>query len=228
MKLFYFSVPIIFLLFIGCSSTYRVTDYPSKEKYHESVNSFIKYTDVNVITADSSLTAKEGSKIKNDTLDVIKSIQEKKEQISLRDIKEIKYFGKAYEEPSAFIWLKNGKEIKRDKIKILPDSSIQFRNIQITSEYIPIDNVKEIRYHNRGIGAVIYALIGSGSGFILGAISGATGIYPHVNDGGNEPLTFDSGTSMILGAFGGVVIGAVTGAIIGYIVGFDRVYQFNY
>ena len=90
-----------------------MTDYPSKEKYHESVNSFIKYTDVNVITADSSLTAKEGSKIKNDTLDVIKSIQEKKEQISLRDIKEIKYFGKAYEEPSAFIWLKNGKEIKK-------------------------------------------------------------------------------------------------------------------
>jgi len=109
---------------MGCSSTYKVTDYPSKEKFYEDINNSIGNRDFNVVTDDSSFTGFRGSEIKNDSLYAVTRIIEKKETISSEDIKEIKYFGKAYEEPSADIWLKNGEELRAENLMNLPGSKI--------------------------------------------------------------------------------------------------------
>ncbi|MFZ0456135.1 MAG: hypothetical protein WAM24_20470, partial [Ignavibacteriaceae bacterium] len=122
MKLFYFLVPIIFLFIIGCSSTYRVTNYPSIEKFTEDVNSSMKNRDVNVITVDSSFISSAGSEIKDNLLQTFSYIKE--EKISLKDVKRIKYFGKAYEEPSSYVWLESGKELIAENIQKLPNSII--------------------------------------------------------------------------------------------------------
>ncbi len=226
MKLFYSSIPVIFLFLIGCSSTSKITDYSSKEDFYKDINSSIKDRDVNV-TTDSSFLCLKGSIIKDDYLVAITHIQEEKEKISLKDIKKIKYYGNAYEMPSAYIWLKNGKELKVDNVKIIPDSTIQFPNFITTNEYIPIFKVKKISYKTRWQGTVIGVPLGFLCGALIGGISGASGAFPHTNTGGNEPLTFDSETSGIVGAFWGSIIGTITGVILGYIIGWDHVYQFD-
>ena len=204
---------------MGCSSTYRVIDYPSKEKFQEDINSSIKNRNFDVVTDDSSFTCLEGSKINNDSLYAITRIQEEKETIPLRDIREIKYFGKAHEVPSAYIWLKNGEEIKKDDVRIIPDSMIQFTNLKISDAYIPIYKIKEINYKTRWTGVPIGFLCGVLAGGLIGSI----GWIINVKSGGNEPLQFDALFSIIKGA----LLGAIIGPIVGYIVGWDNAFQFK-
>ncbi len=217
MKSFYVSIPIIFLFLIGCSRTYRVINYPSKEKFHNDANGSMKIRDVNVVTIDSSFTALEGTQIKDDSLYVITQIQEKKEKIPLKDTKEIKYFGKSYEEPSAIIFMKNGTELRRNNIKILPDSIIQCTYIQITNEYIPLTEVKQINYTNHWVGL--------GTGIIGGAIIGLTSSIVIGKTGWGE--TNPRGGIYFGNSLWGVIFGTVIGAFVGTIIGWDMIYLFN-
>ncbi len=226
MKLFYISILNIFLLLVGCSSTYRITDYASKEKFYEDINNSIGNRDFNVVADDSSFTGLRGSEIKNDSLYAVTRIQGKKKTISSGDIKEIKYFGNAYEEPSATIWLKNGEELRAENLMNLSGSKLQFTNIKINSGYIPIDKVKEISYNAKWKGTLIGIPRGFACGIVIGGILGANGIIAHTNSGGNHP-TFDGWISMIKGAALGAVIGIVVGPIVGYITGWDNVFQFK-
>ncbi len=212
-KSYYLSMSIIFLFLIGCSSTYKVTDYPSKAKFHEDINSSIKIRDVDVVTVDSSFTSLEGSRIKDDSL---KTVYRIKEKISLREIRDIKYYGSAYEAPSASIWLKNGEELNTENVKVLPDSSVQF--INITNELIPLMNVKHLSYTNHwsGLG------MGAFYGMITGAAIGASGwILKDTGSGNNEKI------DRVASSFWGAVYGIVIGTIVGAIIGWDNIYQFN-
>ncbi len=224
MKIFFLSVLILLVFFLGCSTTSRVTDYPSKKKFLEDVNSSIDDRDVNVVTIDSSFVSSAGSEIKGDSLKTTIKIQE--ERIALKDVKDIKYFGKAYQAPSAYVWLQNGKELRAENIKKLPDSMIQLTNLRINSGYIPIDKVKEISYKTRWQSTLLGVPAGFGGGAVICGILGATGITFRTESGGNHP-TFDPANSAIVGAFWGALVGTVTGAILGYIVGWDHIYQFN-
>ena len=211
---------------MGCSSTYKVTDYPSKEKFYEDINSSIENRNFNVVADDSSFTGFRGSEIKNDSLYAVTRIQGKKETISSEDIKEIKYFGKAYEEPSADIWLKNGEELRAENLINLSGSKLQFTNIKINSGYIPIDKVKEISYKAKWKGTLIGIPRGFACGIVIGGILGANGIIAHTDTGGMHP-TFDGWSSMIGGAFWGAIIGTVVGPIVGYITGWNNIFQFK-
>jgi len=69
LKYFYLSIPIILLFLIGCSSTYKVIDYSSYEKFYEDFNNSVKDTKLSVtLTNDSSLVFPEGAEIKNDSI----------------------------------------------------------------------------------------------------------------------------------------------------------------
>ena len=228
MKILYLFVTLspLLLMAIGCSSTYKVIDYPSEEKFHEDINSSIENRNFDVVTDDSSFTCFEGSKITDDSLYAVTKILKEKETISSRDIKEIKYFSKAHEAPSTTIWLKNGEELRAEDVMNLSGSTLQFTNIKINSGYIPIDKVKEISYKAKWKGTLIGVPRGFVFGIIAGGILGATGTITHVNEGGNH-LTFDQWTSMIEGAALGAVIGIVVGPIIGYIIGWNNIFQFE-
>jgi hypothetical protein len=77
---------LIIAVFVGCSSTYKVTDYSSKEKFREDINSSIKDRDIIVTTIDSSFTSSSGSVIIDDSLLIVAKIQE--EKISLNGVKK--------------------------------------------------------------------------------------------------------------------------------------------
>ena len=224
MKSFYFSIPILFLFLIGCSTTYKLTDYSSKEKFQEDINRCIKNRDVNVVTVDSSFISSAGSEIKDNSLQIVTKIKE--EKISLKDVKDIKYFGKAYEEPSAYVLLESGKELRAKNIKKLSNSIIQLRNISKNSGYIPIDKVKEINYKTRWQSTLLGVPAGLAGGAVVCGILGGTGITFRTESGGNHP-TFDPANSAIVGAIYGALIGTITGAIVGNIIGWDHIFLFN-
>lgn len=225
MRSVYFLLSIVSLIFVSCSSTYNVTDFPSTEKFKEDINSSIKNRDINVVTFDSSFTSLAGSEIKGDSLLTVAKIQE--EKISLKDVKNVKYFSHANEIPSAYVWLKNGKELKAESIKELPDSVIQLTNLTVNSGHVPINKVQEISYKTRWQSTLIGIPLGFAGGAVAGGILGATGTIIRVNNGGNHP-SFDSGDSFYAGFVLGAVIGTVTGTILGYILGWNHIYRFSH
>ena len=208
MKSFYLSIPIIFLFLIGCSSTYKVTYYPSKEAFYEDVSGSMKNRDVNVVTVDSSFTALEGSKIKDDSILIVANIQEK---IPLSEIKDIKYYGNAYEAPSAYIWLKSGEELNTNNVKVLSDSSIQF--INITNEKIQLADVKHVSYTNHWVGMGV----GMFTGVLTGIALASSNLEIKYSGGGIEFNNY----------FWGFMVETVLGTIVGAIIGWDMIYQFN-
>ncbi len=61
--------PILFLFFIGCSSTYTVTDMDSKEKLIKDFNDSAENKKLEItLTNDSALVVTEGGQIKNDSM----------------------------------------------------------------------------------------------------------------------------------------------------------------
>ncbi len=208
MKSFYVSIPIIFLFLVGCSSTYRVTNYPSKEKFHKDVNGSMKIRDVNVVTVDSSFTAIEGSRIEDDSLLIVANIQEK---IPLSEIKGIKYYGNGYEAPSAHMWLKSGEELNTKNVKVMPDSSIQFTDI--TNKKIQLTDVKHISYTNHWVGMGV----GTFAGVLTGIALASSNLEIKYSGGGIEFNNY----------FWGFMVETVVGATLGAIIGWDIIYQFN-
>ena len=214
MKLFNLFASILFLTFIGCSSIYQVTDFPSKEKYQEYVNGYTKNSDFTAVTPDSSIDCSEGSIIKDDSLYAITKIQDVK--ISLKDIEETQYFGGNFQEPSANILLSNGKSLTTENVKILSDSTIQFTNV--SNLHLPLFELNKINYTNHFKGALPGLVLGS----FIGFFAGGTGLVFNIKEGQNQP-TRDYSAGGIIGAFSGIIIGGV----IGYVVGWDNTYLFN-
>ena len=207
MKSFYLLLPTILLFLIGCSSTYRVTNYHSKEAFHEDVNSSMSSRDVNVVTVDSSFTALEGSRIKDDSLQIVFRTKEK---IPLSKIRDIKYYGNAYEAPSASVWLKSGEELTTEKVKILPDSSVQF--INITNETIPLTDIKNVNYTNHWVGLGVGMFAGAMTGFALARL--------------NLEIKYSGGGIEFNNYFWGFMVETVVGTILGTIIGWNIIYQF--
>lgn len=214
MKPFYLFASIMLLSLIGCSSIYQVTDFPSKEKYQEYVNGYTKNSNFIAVTIDSLINCSEGSIIKDDSLFAITKIKEVK--ISLKDIKETKYFGGDFQELSANILLRNGRELLTENVKILSDSTMQFTNV--ANIHLPLFELNKINYTNHWKGALPGLVVGS----FIGFLAGGTGLVFNIKEGQNQPKR-DYKAGGIAGAFTGMIIGGV----LGYIVGWDNTYLFN-
>ena len=227
MKLFNLFISFVFLFFIGCSTTYKITDYPSKEKFHEDINSSIENRNFDVVTDESSFTCFEGSKITNDSLYAVTKILKEKETLSSGDIKKIEYFEKAYKKLTVNIWLKNGEELRAENVMNLSGSTLQFTNVKISSDYLPISKVKEMSYKNRLKTTLIGIPMGLVCGGLIGGIMGSQGWIFNIRSGGMPPLQFDATSSIVEGFFYSAIIGTVIGPIIGYITGWNNIFQFK-
>jgi hypothetical protein len=65
---YYLIVVFISLVILGCSSTYTIKDFSSKEKFYDDFNNFAKDKNVEVqFVNDSSLTIGNGAIIIRDT-----------------------------------------------------------------------------------------------------------------------------------------------------------------
>ncbi len=82
---------IVFLILIGCSSTYTVKDFSSREKFYENFNKSVANKNVKVtLMNDSSFNSRESTRIANDTLYFMSNLQTEK-KIPLSEIQSIKH-----------------------------------------------------------------------------------------------------------------------------------------
>src|ERR1035437_523103 len=203
---------------MGCSSTYTIKDFPSKEKFYQSFNKSEKDKNIKVVLRnDSSFTVMHGAVLENDTLFAFGEYNEKKYMsLTLSDLEKINYTSNDYK--SANVLRKNGAELYCENI-IINHDSIYFDRIKtvLTEENIaPVNKVKTISYKNR--------LIRIPLGILTGGIVGlATGIlYATSPQGRKDDSGFASGAIISV-----TFLGAVIGSIISYCFGYDYYYQFS-
>ena len=217
MKSIYFAVTFIFLLFIGCSSTYRVNDFSTKEKFYDDFNNSFKTKEVKVtLINDSSFTANEGAVIKDSTLISYVKVKEKKNMFLARsDLREINFENNDI--LTASVLLKNGDALRAENVKIIHDS-ISFVGIKniIKIDSIPLDKVKTASYKNRWKSIYPGAMMGLLSGGIIGYLWGKTVTNDHGENQGSS------------GFLGGAFVGPFVGAISGFLLGYTNIYEFNY
>lgn len=214
-------------LIIGCTSTYKISSFSSKDKFYEEFNNFAKNKNVKVIlTNDSSFSVSNGAEIWNDTLYSLgEEIKTGNKQLALSDLKEIKYNSIYYN--SASILLKNGEEYSAKQLKMGKDSiEFTFANEIITLNGItPINKVQKISYKKRWLGLfpgfIAGTFLGSVTGFCLVSsdnINTSLGLAQTSTQ--NDGVNFDP---VAWGALSGMIVGSA----LGWIVGFDYIYQFN-
>jgi hypothetical protein len=215
MKTLYLLVITFLLIFIGCSSTYTINDFPSKDKFYEDFNKSVKYKSAKVImTNDSNFILLTEVKILNDTLIDFYDLQKDKYTIKKSEIKDIQfYFNQSTASYSADIRLNNGSEIKEDNIILLPDSSIQFSKSKKIYRDLPVSKIKTISYKNHFLGSLSFFGIGLCAGGVIG------GIYQAIGTGYSTPI----GTPVLLST----ALGAIFGSIYGGLEGYTYTYQFN-
>ena len=215
---YYLIVVFISLVILGCSSTYTIKDFSSKEKFYDDFNNFAssKSLDVELIN-DSSITVSNGF-ILGDTLYTPGfRIDRKSGKIALSDIKKIDYTGSDYK--SAKLLLKNGSQISVEEINFTNDT-LSYTNSITQDVAMPLSKIKKVSYKNRWFSTPAGFL----SGGIIGAYIGSK--FPtysnHISNSGIQGSEQNI-NSALYGLGSGVIIGTVTGWLIGY----TYTYQFN-
>jgi len=203
----------------GCSTTYRVTDFSSKEKFYHECNNNFKDRDVKVtLKNDSILACPKGIEIKGDTLYKYVNQEEKKiRHYALSDIAELQFSNKSA--ASAFILLKNGSKYEDVEATVAKDS-VMFVEIKSRVEanpLVPIDEIKTIIHKDRSrrmpLGVLAGAPLGFLSGFALVNIFKLKDYHGDADYGGVASQT--------------TLFGIIAGCVTSYLIGFDEVYKFN-
>jgi hypothetical protein len=217
MKIFYLSIPVLLLFLIGCSSTYKVSNFSSKDKFYEDFNKSAGDKTVKITLSNDSSFFNINAEIVNDTLYCMnKKIENLNKKIFLSDIKEIKYSGSNFRK--GLILLKDGKTFDADEIKIDNDTvSFSYINAIITLNHsISINRVKEVSYKNHWMGipgGLIPGFIcGLGVGFLIG----------------DTIPTDNSHPAKYLAIVYGPILGVIIGSVWGWLNGRTYTYQFNH
>ncbi len=80
------------LVLIGCSSTYRISDFSSEEKFYEDFNNFTKDKNVKVtLSNDSVFYSNNGTEIIRDTLYTLKNSIVQKRLAPIDKVKTVSY-----------------------------------------------------------------------------------------------------------------------------------------
>ena len=214
MKKIYLFIPFLVLLFIGCTSTYNLSKFPSKEKFTEDFNSSVQNKKVKVtLVNDSSVWSFDETKLVNDSLIVLTGIKLDERSIPSDKIKNIKYDQLTnFQDLSGNIYLINGEMMHLEGMVIQSDSSIKYNVKEKEYRLIPIRELKEVSYNKNWLGIPFGLVTGAGLGLIeIGLINGFS------NNGHNPSDTQNAAISLTFIASG----------ILGYIVGYTYTYQFS-
>lgn len=214
-------ITFFLLLFAGCSSTYTLKDFSSKNKFYQNCNNSFGNKNLKIeLTNDSSFTLSNGAQVDNDSLVFISKIIKEQKTLTKNNIKAISYFYNTnFSHPNIKVILKNGNELKGINIRLNPDSSIQYTAIKKLYSNMPISEVKEVRYKNHWLGIPARFISGSIAGFVSGFWA-----YSIIN---KNPQTTGDNFAALAGGGLGALSGAIIGGIIGWIDGYTYTYQFN-
>lgn len=220
-KYIYLITPALILFFAGCSSTYRVTDFKSKNEFYNNVNNNIKDREVNVtLNNDSTFaTNDKGAQVEQNYLSLRLNRTVLDTTLPLSEIQNINYKTK-HGNPSTYIELKNGATINAENIR-RSAGSLEF-NTRVPYPYnIPINKVNEIGYKSTSEGIFSGIFIGMGAGLLL-TISK---IIPANLREGNPPYPNDYnyfGVGRV-----SIPLGIIVGGIVGAIIGHHYNYEFR-
>jgi|ERR1035438_4002930 hypothetical protein len=219
MKKYYSALFLLALILMGCSSTYTIKNFSSKEKFYQDFNNSVKERDIKVVLSnDSSFTLMHGAVLENDTLFAFGQYNEKKYMsLALSDLEKINYTGNDYK--SATVLRNNGEELNCENI-IINHDSIYFDRTKtvLTEENIAsVNKIKTISYKNRLIRMPLGLLAGAPLGLLSGIILGHA--FHTTDEKGNPDVT---NITMAM-----TCVGALAGIIVSYIIGYDYIYQFN-
>jgi len=216
MKIFYLITTLLTLFLIGCSSTYKASDFPSKDKFYDDFNKSARDKSVEIIlNNDSSFTDDSGAFISNDSLSYIIVVQKEK-IITKNEIKNIIYSGTNMSHLSATILLKDSTTVTAKNINIWSDSSINIKISEDKIRYLPIFKIKTVSYKNIMLGGGLGFLQGTCAGFALGRLVGSLAITG--KEEGYKPEIYYV-TIQLLGTIGGTILGITHGYV--------YTYQFN-
>ncbi|MGA7719569.1 MAG: hypothetical protein WCA84_00200, partial [Ignavibacteriaceae bacterium] len=117
MKKFNLLILILSLFVIGCSSTYKVSDFTSRDKFYNDFNKFVRDKSVKVtLVNDSSFYVENVAQIKNDTIYSFgQEIITRNKKIPSSDTVEINYTDS--NAMSAEILLKDGEKYHANQIE---------------------------------------------------------------------------------------------------------------
>jgi len=217
LKYKYSIAAILSALFIGCSSTYRISDFLSKDKFYEDFNKFAENKSVKVTLMNDSTFNINSAKIQDDS---IYSIENENivitKEIDTSEIKELSYNKfQIY----AYILFKDGNSYEAHNVEFHNDS-IYFSydtNIIMSNNISSLNKIKDISYKNHWLGLPIGTILGS----VIGL--GSAILYGNVNP---LPANSQSEEGFYI-FFGAPVIGFIAGGIWGWIEGWDYVYEFS-
>ncbi len=222
MKKFNLLTAVFSIIFIGCSSTYRVSDFTSRDKFYNDFNKFAKNKSVKVtLVNDSSFYVENGAQIKNDTVYSFgQDIITRNKKIPSSDTVEINYTDS--NPMSAEILLKDGEKYHANQIEILGDS-IYFSyddKISMIKKISSLDKLKCVSYRNHWFG-IPYGFFG---GALAGlGIGGGISSYDahHTNEIGDKDISYPTIV------YSGMALGSLGGIIVGWIIGYTYTYQFS-
>jgi len=219
MKNIYLAGAFIFILFTGCSSTFTVTDFGTKEKFYEEFSNNFKDREVKVaLVNDSSFIAQNGVEINHDTLLSFVNLEEKKNrQFALSDVAVIDFLGS--KTTSASVLLKNGNKLNGIEVSVTKDSIkfVESKSLLVLNSLVPTDKIKTISYKDRWRRLPLGVLAGAPLGFLSGIA--LVSIFKIKDYHGDANYL---GTSLQM-----TVVGVLAGCITSYLIGFDEIYQFN-
>ena len=222
MKKFNLLIHILSLFVIGCSTTYRVSDYPFRENVYADFNNSARNKELKItLNNDSTVTAYFGGKILNDSLFIITPVK-----INENEVKEIIYNN---DSKSNKLFLNNGDTLTVKKTTMIP-GAILFTDNNNSFESIPLNKVKKISYKDNWSGVPYPIIFGTVFGIPAGAFMGyiVTKINPPNTNGPFSGSLYSGQEDQNINT--GIIIGSIAGLITGGIIcfeGYTYIYQFN-
>jgi len=227
MKLNFIIMLFSILLLTSCSSTYRITDFPSTVKFYEDFNSKFKGKDAKIVlTNDSVLLAVDSLNVKDEVITAkIIVVDRINREILLSKVDQINYDGT--DNHSAKIYLKDGEKLRAENISLHHDT-INFIEVNdlVKSYSNHIDNVKSVTYSNRWKGIFSGGKIGLFSGVLLGYLTGKASLPRQPDKNQLKSDEHDEGQEIFYPLFGAVA-GFISGGFVGYFLGSSVTYEFN-
>jgi hypothetical protein len=210
------------LLFAGCSSSYRLKNYPDRDTFYKRLNDKAGDRSVKVYTAEGgAIEVSNGVEAVNDTIYLHDERMKREEKtIPLKLVSSIDYKKNKADLPAGFIMLEGGEKINAENIITLPDS-VKFISLTNHVEKIPFlqSDLEKVSYNNRLAAAPLGALLGA----LVGAGVGALITHPYYSGYGlfaHSQKTYSNSTTV------GAIVGALIGSMIAITIGHNYNFYF--
>lgn len=196
-------IAICITLFTGCSLTYKVSDFPSKEEFYNSFNNSAKGRDAKITYNNDSLAAYSGMLfVEENSLVAFTKTYSGEKRLSLKEVNKINYTD--FKTLSGSILLNNRIVIMGEGIKTIQDSAVIFNEYKEIKIITPLSQVRKIDFEIKPIGTI--------SGIFSGILTFFTfySLATAGNNNGNVNTARDYFIGIPLSVLVGITVGKVT------------------